>query len=313
VATATGYQVTGMAAWVGATDNSAFGKRLVRNVRRATKLNALAAVKTMRQTIQNGSFKANAPLTIALKGSSKPLVADGDMFQSITTEALNDDQIFVGVTRKEASFDVVSIVHDGATITVTPAMRWMFMLLAKASSGQMDPSKLEGRAAELFGKFQGWKPIGESTSAIVIPARPFATVTFSNPLLVKICRDNWEAAVLAAMYPPKKEPTSALEKTAKKLERKASKLSKKAAKAGKKAAKLGKKAAKAGKRVGKKAKRIGKKTLRSGKKATKRLARGAKRVGRKAKNFGKKAARSVKRGAKRLTKKKSGGRKGKKK
>ncbi len=311
MATPTGYQVTGMAEWADATDATAFGKRLGRNIRRATKLNALAAVKTMREVIQSGDFKANAPLTVALKGSSKPLVASGDMFQSVTTEELSGkDEIFVGVLRSADQYDVVDIVHNGATIPVTPAMRWMFMLLAKASDTG-DASKLEGRAAELYGQFQGWKPLATSTTAIYIPARPFAVVTFNKPELIKLCRDNWEAAVLAAMYPPKKEKESDLSKTVKKLDRKAKRLGKKAAKLGKKAAKYGKKAGKAGKR-------IGKKTLRASKRAGKRLAKGAKRAGRKAKSYGKKAARSVKRGArsvKRGAKRmvKGGGRKGKKK
>lgn len=298
MATPTGYQVTGMAAWADATDSTAFSKRLVRNVRRATKLNALAAAKTMREVIQSGSFKANAPLTVALKGSSKPLVGGGDMFQSVTTEAINEDEIFVGVLRSEGGFDVVDIVHNGAVIPVTPAMRWMFMLLAKASDGSMDPSKLEGRAADLFGQFQSWKPLAQSTTVIVIPARPFAEVAFNKTELIKLCQDNWEAAVLAAMYPPKKEPEGALSKAVKKLEKKANRLGKKAAKLGKKAAKYGKKAGKAGKRIGKKAGRLGKRALRGGKRAGKRLAKGAKRVSRKAKSFGKKALRSAKRGRK---------------
>jgi len=298
VSTATGFQVTGMAAWTDATDATAFGKRLARNVRRATKLNALAAVKEMRATIQSGGFKANAPLTVALKGSSKPLVASGDLFQSISIEQINDDEIFVGVLRTEEGFDLVNIVHNGAVIPVTPAMRWMFMLLAKASDGTMDPSKLEGRAAELFSQFQGWKPLAESTTTIIIPERPFAVVAFSKESLVKLCRENWEAAVLAAMYPPRKEPEGKLAKLAKKLDRKAAKLGKKASKLGKKAAKYGKKAGKSGKRLGKKAGKFGKRALRSGKRASKRIAKGARRISRKAKSFGKKALRSVKRGSK---------------
>ncbi len=288
-----------MAEWADATDSTAFGKRLGRNIRRATKLNALAAAKTMREVIQSGGFKANAPLTVALKGSSKPLIGGGDLFQSITLEELSGkDEIFVGVLRSEGLYDVVDIVHNGASIPVTPAMRWMFMLLGKASDGSMDPAKLEGRAADLFGQFQGWKPLAPSTTVIIIPARPFAEVTFNKAELIKLCQDNWAAAVYASMYPPKKEPEGALSKTVKKLEKKANKLGKKAAKLGKKAAKYGKKAGKAGKRMGKKAGRLGKKAIRGGKRAGKRLAKGAKRVSRKAKSFGKKALRSAKRGMK---------------
>lgn len=309
MATPTGYRVTGMAEWADTTDATAFGKRLGRNIRRATRLNALAAAKTMREVIQSGGFKANAPLTVALKGSSKPLVGGGDMFQSITIEELSGkDEMFVGVLRSEGQYDIVDVVHNGATIRVTPAMRWMFMLLAKASDSG-DASKLEGRAAELFGQFQGWKPLATSTSVIIIPARPFAVVTFNKPELIKLCQDNWAAAIHAAMYPPKKEREGALSKAVKKLDKKAKRLGKKATKLGKKAAKLGKKAGKSGKRLGKKASKLGKRTLRATKRTGKRLAKGARKMSRQAKSFGKKAARSVKRGSKRV---RTGGRKGKK-
>jgi hypothetical protein len=296
-----------MAEWRDATDKTAFQKRLIRNIARATKLNALAAQKKMREVIQSGDFKANAPLTVALKGSSKPLVAGGDLFQSITSEEINDDEIFVGVLRSaDGGYDVVDIVHNGATIPVTPAMRWMFMLLAKASEGKMDPGKLEGRAAELFSQFQGWKPLAPSTTAILIPARPFAVVTFNSPDLIKLCQDNWAAAVQAAMYPPKKEPEGALSKLSKKLERKTNKLAKKASKLGKKAAKYGKKAGKFSKKYGKKGlkatKRFGKKAGRAGK-------RFGKNASRKAKRFGKKAVRGAKRGFKKFTKRGGKGRK----
>lgn len=282
MATETGYQVTGLVEWRNVTDANAFQKRLVRNIRRATKLNALATVKEMRATIQSGDFKPNAPLTVAIKGSGKPLVAGGDLFQSVSLEELNEDEIFVGVKRTEGAYDLVSVIHDGATIPVTPAMRWMFLMLAKASDGSMDPGKLDGRAAELFGQFQGWKPIANSTSAIVIPGRPFAEVTFAKPALIKLCEANWAKAIELALNPPKRDSSSALAKTTKKLGKKAAKLGKK----------YGKKALKAGKRAGKKAlrggKRLGKKSFKSAKRLSKRVGKGAKRVGKKAKSFGKK-------------------------
>lgn len=290
MATATGYQVTGLVEWRNITDANAFQKRLVRNIRRATKLNALATVKEMRATIQSGDFKPNAPLTVAIKGSGKPLVAGGDLFQSVSMEELNPDEIFVGVKRTEGAYDLVEVIHNGATIPVTPAMRWMFLMLAKASDGEMDPGKLDGRAAELFGKFQGWKPIANSTSAIVIPARPFAEVAFAKPALIKLCQDNWAQAIQLALNPPKRDSSSALAKTTKKLGKKAAKLGKK----------YGKKALKAGKKYGKKAarsgKRIGKKGVRSAKRFSKRVGKSARRVGKKAKSYGKKVIRRARGG-----------------
>ncbi len=271
-----------MVQWKNITSYQAFQKRLNRNLERATKLNALAAVKTMRQVITLGGFAPNAPLTVALKGSSKPIVAGGDLFQSITSQEVPGGY-FVGVLRTDDGYDVVRIVHNGISIAVTPAMRWMFLLLSKASSGEMDPGKLEGRASELYSKFQSWKPLSESTSAIVIPARPFVTVTFERPDLIALCKKNWAEAVRLALNPPKREAASRLDKFAKKaakLSKKASRLGKKAGKAGKK---YGKKALKGGKRIGKKAlrgsKRLGKKAFRGGKRFSKRAGKSIKRFG----------------------------------
>lgn len=256
----TEYVVTGLAEWQNVTDANAFSRRLQKNIRRATGLNALAAAKKMRQVIQAGGLKANAPLTVALKGSSKPLVEGGDLFQSITVQQINEDEMFVGVLRTEGDFNLVEILHEGATIPVTPAMRWMFLMLAKVSDGLMDPSKLEGRAAELYSKFQGWKPLAASTTAIVIPERPFVRITFEAPDLIALCKANWSAACQAALNPKKRgEPESKLVKSAKK---KASRAKKLGSKYGKKAVKVakryGKKGAKLGKRVGKRATKLGK-------------------------------------------------------
>lgn len=262
MATKTEYTVTGLVEWANATDANAFARRLKTNIRKATALNALAAAKKMRQVIQDGGLKANAPLTVALKGSSKPLVAGGDLFQSITVQEINEDEQFVGVLRTEGGFNLVEILHEGTTIPVTPAMRWMFLLLAKASAGEMDPSKLEGRAAELFQAFQGWKPLAAGTTNIAIPERPFVRITFEAPDLIKTCRENWEAACQAAMNPKAKEQSgSPLGKaTSKKLKR--------AKKAG---TKLGKKALKAAKKYGKKGARAGKRFGKKVSKASKRL------------------------------------------
>ncbi len=251
----TEYVVTGLVEWRNATDANSFARRLQRNVRRATALNALAAAKEMRKMIQSGNFKENAPLTVALKHSTKPLVEGGDLFQSITVQEINEDEQFVGVLRTEGDFNLVKILHEGVSIPVTPQMRWMFLLLAKASDGTMDPAKLEGRAAELFSKFQGWKPLAASTTTIVIPERPFVRATFESVELIKLCQANWAAACQAALNPKARAaPEGKLAKATKKKLKTAQKLGKKYGKQAKKAAKkYGKKGMKIGKRLGKRA------------------------------------------------------------
>lgn len=44
----------------------------------------LACEGYMKKNLRNGNWKANAPLTIQLKGSSKPLIDKGQMLQGIT-------------------------------------------------------------------------------------------------------------------------------------------------------------------------------------------------------------------------------------
>ena len=278
VTSKTEYTVTGLAEWRNVTDAKSFSARLKRNVRRATALNALAAAKKMRQVIQAGGLKANAPLTMALKGSAKPLVAGGDLFQSITVQQINEDEQFVGVLRTEGDFNLVAVLHEGATIPVTPAMRWMFLLLAKASEGKMDPSKLEGRASELFAQFQGWKPLAAGTTAIVIPERPFVRITFEAPDLIALCKANWMAACQAALNPKKKaEPEGKLSKAIKKKMKIAKKIG----------SKHGKKAVKIAKRFGKKGMRVGK-----------RFKKGASKMGKKLRKRATKALRGKSKGKK---------------
>lgn len=269
----TAYSVEGLITWRNITDAQRFATRLQRNVRRATKLNAFAAMRKMRQVLKSGDFKRNSALTQALKGSDRPLNASGDLFQSVTLEMLDEDTYFVGVLRTEGAYNVVEVIHEGVTITVTPAMRWMFLFLAKASDGSMDPSKLEGRAAELFGYYQGWKPLQASTTTIVIPGRPFVSITFHDARLIQLCQQNWGMAVEYALNPKKPEKPSAFEKAAKKMAAKAKKVGRVASKAKRVGKKYGKKAGRVGKKAFKSGKRIGKKAIRGARKAGKKLSK----------------------------------------
>ena len=92
------------------------------------------------------TFKPNSPLTIARKGSSKPLIDKGDLVGSITYQIIDSDNVFIGVKKgKEAN---IAAVHEfGCTIKVTPKMR----------------AYLHYQGVHL-------KP---STQMIYIPARPF--------------------------------------------------------------------------------------------------------------------------------------------
>jgi len=66
------------------------------------------------------------PFTIAMKGSSKPLIDEGDLLGSVGFRFIELDTVFVGVHRKAADGTDIAAIHEreeGTKIKVTPAMR----------------------------------------------------------------------------------------------------------------------------------------------------------------------------------------------
>lgn len=174
-----------------------------KHLRRAAGINGKLAEKEARRVIQSGRGLAkNADLTIALKGEDAPLkgTAGADLFNSITSKVINDTTVFAGVLRTDKGYNIAKVVHEGATIPVTSRMRGMFFYLFKASIGDIDPSELTGRAAELWEQHPGpWYPLKDSTTAIVIPSRPFMELAFKATGLKKKVEKNWVMALQAAM------------------------------------------------------------------------------------------------------------------
>jgi hypothetical protein len=191
-------------------------KLMKRHIGRATGQNAAYLAKMMRMTIRNqgsglstaasidlgnGSIakmnliSPNKLLTINIKGSSKPLVDSGDLFQSITYEKIDTYTAFAGVLRSSGGFSVAQIVHDGVKLPVTPQMRGMFILLSRATAGTFDPARFTGRAAALWARNQLWFPLKPSTTTIQVAGRPFVTLTMGDPKIQAKMRENWEYAL----------------------------------------------------------------------------------------------------------------------
>jgi len=196
----TEFKIKGLKRWRMALDAPGFDKVSRKNLRLATTLNGKIGEAIVRKTLQGGGkLKRNAKLTQAIKKDKKPLVDSGLLFQSITSQVEDDFTVFVGVLRTSDKYNIAIVVHEGVTIAVTPEMRGMFFALWRASSGELDPGKLTGRAAILFERMQtGWKPLAADTKAIVIPERPFFKVAFANTQMIKKVRDNWKKALEAS-------------------------------------------------------------------------------------------------------------------
>ena len=68
----------------------------------------------------------NHPFTVAMKGSSKPLIADGDLLASVNWSFIGPTAVFVGPNRKSESGVDLAALHEreeGTRIKVTPKMR----------------------------------------------------------------------------------------------------------------------------------------------------------------------------------------------
>ncbi len=178
------------------------GRIMSKHLQRATRLNGKIAEKQIRDTIKAGSYTSNAELTQAIKGEDKPLIgvdAGAQLFGGITSKMMDDTTLFVGILKTAGIYNVAVALHEGVSITVTPAMRGLFFILWQASTGAIDRSKLTGRAAELFAlKPGGWLPLKPSTTFIIIPARRFIEQAFADKSVRKKSKANWLAATKAA-------------------------------------------------------------------------------------------------------------------
>lgn len=186
----------------------AFTKKLKREVGKATAMNGMLVAREMRTAIKGGVDPANAPLTIDIKGSTKPLVDKADLWKAIAGKKLDWRTAFAGLLRGRRGVDGNAInigekLHEGFTMRVTPAMRGLFQALAQASRSG-DPKHLTGRAQELWARTKGkvaWAALKPETVAIVVKGRPWITRTLDRAGLKAKLKKNWEDAVQRTISP----------------------------------------------------------------------------------------------------------------
>jgi hypothetical protein len=170
----------------------------------------------MRKTIKDRIPPPKHIVTLMFEGGNKdkPLVDTGRLWQSIkgTTESWHRG--FAGVlstakantrtSRKgiQRVTNLGMILHDGATIRVTPKMRAMFTALMRVTVFGKKRKTLRGRALEIHKKIPSGAKVyalSPSTTAIKIPARPFVTPTARNQTIRHKCYRNWMNAVMIAL------------------------------------------------------------------------------------------------------------------
>jgi len=182
------------------TDPSKMSPILRKYVGRATSRNAYLAAAAIRKAIRAGGFTANAPLTVAVKRSSKPLVDNGELFKAVTVGIHGWRSAFAGLIRMSDDpkdpANIGLVLHEGTTMEVTGEMRALFDFLFKVTVRGHSPSILTGRAKELYERnpTAKWYPLKETTVAIVIPGRPFVKEAMTPELKEQILQ-NWTQAV----------------------------------------------------------------------------------------------------------------------
>lgn len=124
---------------VAGLDPSKVQGRLERNIRVANARIGRQWVQLARSKIRNGDYAPNSPITVILKGSSKPLVAGGDLYQAITYTVPDWRTLRVGLFRARSggTVNIGIILHEGATIDVGahPAVRRRVWAMVRAALG----------------------------------------------------------------------------------------------------------------------------------------------------------------------------------
>lgn len=128
--------------------------------------------KKIRQGIRAGApggqkFQALSQFTIERKGSSKPLIDNADLIQSITIKVVDTDAVFVGLNRNARGKDGQDLVNIGAIHEgVDP------------NTGEV---REHGAVIPVTAKMRGWFwhnfNVHLTNKAIIIPKRPFLRPT----------------------------------------------------------------------------------------------------------------------------------------
>lgn len=124
-------------AYLKAMDGKGFAHRLAGFTLKAGERVGRDFIARARKAIRAGVYAPNSPVTVILKGSSKPLVDHGDLFQGITFQVVDPYNVRLGIMRARSGDKLVNIglvLHEGATIDVKANPRVRMAVWAKIRS-----------------------------------------------------------------------------------------------------------------------------------------------------------------------------------
>lgn len=145
------------------------------------------AVAAIRNAIRADEYEPNSPITVILKGSSKPLVDHGDLIQAVSYSQPTPRSLQVGmiktVVAKGETYNIGVILHEGASIDVGahPKVRTkVWAMVSEALGTRRRGASLTStwRAAVALAGSHG----GSGRKDIwIIPARPFISGPLQGP------------------------------------------------------------------------------------------------------------------------------------
>jgi hypothetical protein len=174
------------------TNPRAFRRLLEENFRKALRSACLDVVALIQEHIRtDGEYAENAPLTIARKGSSRPLIAKGDLVRAVAHRVESPWKAEVGVKRiTKGGANIAAILHDGFTIDLSnPKYRKMRIFLAIMRRQLVMAGKLAEDAVSPHGK----------PGFLVVPGRPFFERPFRSKLAQQIVAEAGQAALDATL------------------------------------------------------------------------------------------------------------------
>lgn len=158
---------------------SGFKRLMDKKIRVATVKNALIMQAEIRRRIRSRRYARNAKVTLMIKGRKPPLIQTGELHRAIEREIISSFKAKVGI-RPGENAKLAKILHEGATVKITPKVRAAIFGKIKAAGGSIKrlPSK-------------------KSKGILRIPPRRFLSEVFSDKKLRMEMNRNWEMAVKA--------------------------------------------------------------------------------------------------------------------
>lgn len=157
----------------------------------------------IRDAIRADSYAANSPITVILKGSSKPLVRRGDLIQSVSYDQPDARSLRIGLVKMKVhngnTYDLGVILHEGATIDVGahPKIRIKVWAMVAEALGKQRSKGSQSATNRAFVRVFGTSSTAKNLW--IIPPRPYIEQPLGGALFAARVQRVYEQAAEQAV------------------------------------------------------------------------------------------------------------------